>query len=47
MAISPETVREYLDRARRKYAEVGRPIETKVDYLRRAVEDGYLEFPSV
>lgn len=47
MSISPETVREYLDRARRKYAEVGRPIETKVDYLRRAVEDGYLDFPSV
>lgn len=45
MNISPETVREYLDRARRKYAEVGRPIGTKVDYLRRAVEDGYLEFP--
>ena len=46
MGISPETVREYLGRARRKYAEAGRPVASKTDFLRRAVEDGYLDFPS-
>jgi hypothetical protein len=35
-------VREYLDRIRTKYVEVGRPAPTKVDLLRRAVEDGIL-----
>ncbi len=46
MGISPETVREYLGRARRKYADAGRPVASKTDFLRRAVEDGYLDFPS-
>ena len=36
------TAREYLDRIRVKYVEVGRPAPTKVDLLRRAVEDGIL-----
>ncbi|MBX3088551.1 MAG: response regulator transcription factor [Cryobacterium sp.] len=36
------TAREYLDRIRSKYIEVGRPAPTKVDLLRRAVEDGIL-----
>ena len=35
-------VGEYLDRIRVKYVEVGRPAPTKVDLLRRAVEDGIL-----
>jgi two-component system uhpT operon response regulator UhpA len=42
MGIAPSTVREYLDRIRAKYIEVGRPAATKVDLLRRAVEDGLL-----
>ncbi len=46
MGISPETVREYLGRARRKYAEAGRPVASKTDFFRRAVEDGYLDFPT-
>ena len=46
MGISPETVREYLGRARRKYADAGRPVASKTDFFRRAVEDGYLDFPS-
>lgn len=40
--ISYATAREYLDRIRAKYVEVGRPAPTKVDLLRRAVEDGIL-----
>ena len=40
--IGYSTAREYLDRIRVKYVELGRPAPTKVDLLRRAVEDGIL-----
>jgi two-component system uhpT operon response regulator UhpA len=42
LGIANSTAREYLDRVRVKYVEVGRPAPTKVDLLRRAVEDGIL-----
>ena len=42
LGIGYSTAREYLDRIRAKYIEVGRPARTKVDLLRRAVEDGIL-----
>ncbi|MBM7830005.1 DNA-binding NarL/FixJ family response regulator [Agromyces cerinus] len=42
LGIAHSTAREYLDRVRAKYIEVGRPAPTKVDLLRRAVEDGIL-----
>lgn len=42
LGIGYATAREYLDRIRNKYIEVGRPAPTKVDLLRRAVEDGIL-----
>lgn len=42
LGIGYTTAREYLDRIRAKYIEVGRPAPTKVDLLRRAVEDGIL-----
>jgi two-component system uhpT operon response regulator UhpA len=42
LGIAPSTAREYLDRIRVKYVEIGRPAPTKVDLLRRAVEDGIL-----
>jgi two-component system uhpT operon response regulator UhpA len=42
LGIGYSTAREYLDRIRSKYVEVGRPARTKVDLLRRAVEDGIL-----
>jgi len=42
LGISYSTAKEYLDRIRAKYIEVGRPARTKVDLLRRAVEDGIL-----
>ena len=42
LGIAHSTAREYLDRIRIKYVEVGRPAPTKVDLLRRAVEDGIL-----
>lgn len=42
LGIGYSTAKEYLDRIRAKYIEVGRPAPTKVDLLRRAVEDGIL-----
>ena len=42
LGIAHSTAREYLNRIRAKYIEVGRPAPTKVDLLRRAVEDGIL-----
>lgn len=42
LGVQYSTAREYLDRIRTKYVEVGRPAPTKVDLLRRAVEDGIL-----
>ncbi|MFZ4893212.1 response regulator [Plantibacter sp. Mn2098] len=42
LGIAYSTAREHIDRIRVKYVEVGRPAPTKVDLLRRAVEDGIL-----
>jgi hypothetical protein len=46
LQISVSTAKEYLDRIRDKYVEIGRPAPTKVDLLRRAMEDGILAEPS-
>jgi two-component system, NarL family, nitrate/nitrite response regulator NarL len=40
MAITENTVRQYIDRARMKYAASGRPAPTKDALLARAIEDG-------
>lgn len=40
--ISENTVRQYIDRARVKYAKVGRPAQTKASLLARAIEDGII-----
>ena len=42
MAISENTVRQYIDRARMKYAAAGRPAPTKDALLARAIEDGLI-----
>ncbi len=42
LGIKTSTAKEYLDRIRAKYVEVGRPARSKVELLRRAVEDGIL-----
>jgi two-component system nitrate/nitrite response regulator NarL len=39
MSISEHTVRQYIDRARVKYAKLGRPAPTKDALLARAIED--------
>jgi DNA-binding NarL/FixJ family response regulator len=42
MAISEETVKQYLGRVRQKYALAGRAAPTKLELYHRAVEDGHL-----
>lgn len=42
LSISPHTAKEYLDRARGKYAEVGRPVPTKIDLFWEAIRDGLI-----
>jgi DNA-binding NarL/FixJ family response regulator len=42
MAISEETVKQYVGRVREKYARAGRAAPTKIDLYYRAVEDGHL-----
>ena len=42
MAITENTVRQYIDRARMKYAATGRPAPTKDALLARAIEDGLI-----
>lgn len=40
MRISEHTVKQYVDRARIKYAKLGRPAASKAALLARAIEDG-------
>ncbi|SER41187.1 response regulator transcription factor [Actinokineospora terrae] len=42
MGLSEATVRQYIDRARVKYAKIGRPAPTKTALLARAIEDGLI-----
>ncbi|WP_026422569.1 response regulator transcription factor [Actinokineospora inagensis] len=42
MGLSEATVRQYIDRARVKYAKQGRPAPTKTALLARAIEDGLI-----
>lgn len=46
LGVAYSTAKENITRVRVKYVEVGRPAPTKVDLLRRAMEDGILEEPS-
>lgn len=43
--LSTQTVNDYLQRIRQKYADAGRPARTKTDLYKRAVEDGWLPVP--
>ncbi|MGK5556314.1 LuxR C-terminal-related transcriptional regulator, partial [Actinomadura kijaniata] len=40
MGISEHTVKQYLERARRKYAQAGREAPTRIDLYREAQRDG-------
>jgi DNA-binding NarL/FixJ family response regulator len=47
MGISEATVRQYIDRARVKYAKIGRPAPTKAALLARAIQDGLIRADEV
>jgi DNA-binding NarL/FixJ family response regulator len=42
MGISPHTAKEYLDRVRAKYSQVGRPARTRTELYAAATRDGLL-----
>lgn len=42
LGVERSTAKEHIDRVRRKYARLGRYAGTKIDLLRRAIEDGYI-----
>jgi DNA-binding NarL/FixJ family response regulator len=42
MDITEHTVKQYIDRARVKYARVGRPVPSRFALLARAIEDGLI-----
>lgn len=43
LGVGRESAKTYLDRVRRKYSEVGRPVRSKVDMSRAALADGFLD----
>lgn len=45
MGISPHTAKEYLDRVRAKYQQVGRPARTRTELYAAASRDGLLSVP--
>ena len=45
LGISEETAKQYVRRAREKYAQADRAAPTKLDLYHRAVEDGHLPSP--
>lgn len=42
LGISPKTLDTYIDRARTRYANVGRPAPTKSALVARALDDGII-----
>ncbi|MBH0779598.1 response regulator transcription factor [Nocardia bovistercoris] len=42
LGLSEHTVNDYLSRIRRRYAEAGRPVRSRVDLYREAKRDGYI-----
>ena len=42
LGVERSTAKEHIDRVRRKCAKLGREAGTKIDLLRRAIEDGFI-----
>lgn len=42
LQVSYDTAKDYVDRVRQKYEEVGRSARTKVELYQRALEDGFI-----
>lgn len=46
IGVKQDTAKKYLSRVKNKYAEVGRPANTKLDLHKVAQQDGYLDPPA-
>jgi DNA-binding NarL/FixJ family response regulator len=46
LGVSIETINDYKRRIQLKYAAAGRPTTTKQDFLKRAMEDGWVPYPT-
>ncbi|CAN5128195.1 response regulator transcription factor [soil metagenome] len=42
MGVAPSTAKQYIDRVRDKYADVGHPVRTKTELYCAGVEDGFI-----
>lgn len=47
IGVKRDTAKTYLDRVKRKYAEAGEPVQTKLDLSRVAIRDGYVALESI
>lgn len=43
MGIAPSTAKQYVDRVRDKYAEVGHPVRTKAELYAAGIDDGFIK----
>lgn len=43
IGVKPDTAKTYINRVKAKYADSGRPVRSKVDLVRIAIADGYLD----
>jgi DNA-binding NarL/FixJ family response regulator len=46
MGVAPSTAKQYIDRVRKKYEEVGRSARTKSELYREGLRDGFIDPPS-
>jgi DNA-binding NarL/FixJ family response regulator len=42
MGVAPSTAKQYIDRVRDKYAQVGHPVRTKAELYAAGVDDGFI-----
>lgn len=47
LGVKRDTAKTYLDRVKRKYADAGRPVQSKVDLSKVAIVDGYVTLDDV
>ncbi|UOR01299.1 response regulator [Leucobacter allii] len=46
IGVQPGTAKKYLHRVRAKYAELGRPVRSRLEMLRAATQDGFVPPPA-
>ena len=46
LEVSESTIKEHLKRIRKKYTQLGRSVNTRVELIQRATEDGFIRRPT-